>query len=372
MKARIFCLIGVTAALVGACKSNPTADGSGTPAAVITNFSSFTLAPGDSATFVAQIVDSRLTPLPGTISFSTCNAAVATVSVDPTYHPVPNTSMRAVVHAVSSPITCILASSAGTTPDSVQVGVVPTQVPLVFAATANTGTTLAIASTSLFKFVPASASVTFGGGITPPVLSATTDTIKVLVPFSTAGVLTVAGVNVTYVSGLHLTLPTTASFTATSTDPFPGDNAWNTAPDITSLIPAAAGSSKPFLVAPAASNAANTCPEDRFGFGPSGTCSILKFTLADSTNISFTTDWDANSGSDIDLVICSDSTAANFITAPGANQFKPCVQDGLAGASSSQPETAGGVKYGPGTYWFVIQNFAGTTQHNYYTTITVQ
>src|SRR5205807_1635049 len=140
--------------------SNPTADGSGVPAEVITNFSSFTLAPGDSATFTAQIVDSRLTPLSGDITFSTCNAAVATVTPDPTYQPVPNTSRRAIIHAISSPITCILASSSGTKPDSVQVGVVPTQVPLVFPATANPGSVLAIASTTLFKFDAATAGAT--------------------------------------------------------------------------------------------------------------------------------------------------------------------------------------------------------------------
>lgn len=368
MNARISGLIVVTAALLlGACKSDPTADGSGTPVAVITNFSSFTLAPGDSATVTAQIVDNRLTPLAGAITFTSCDAAVATVTPDPTYTPVPNTSKRAVIHAISAPLTCIVAAASGAKPDSVEVGVVPTSVPFVFASSGNPGSVLSIASTARFKFDPATAAATFGGGITPPVVSVTPDTLKVVVPFSDAGALTVAGVNVTYVSGLILSLPTVSSFTASSVDPFPGSDAWNTAPDISSLIPTA-GSTAPFVVAPAASNAAGICPEDRYGFGPVGTCSFLRFTLADSTTISFTTDWDAASGSDIDLVICSDSTAANFST----TTFAPCVRDGLAGATSSQPETAGGVKYGPGTYWFVIQNFAGTPERNYYVTISVQ
>jgi hypothetical protein len=359
----------VLAALAGAtaCKDNPTSAGSGTPAAVIANFSSFILAPGDSAAIIASIVDSRLTQLPGTITFSSCNSAVATVTPDPNYAPVPNTSQRAVIHAVSAPLTCILASAAGLKPDSIIVGVVPVAVPLVFAASANTGTTLAVGSTPLYKFTPATSTVTFGGGITPPVISATADTLKVLVPFSSAGVLNITDVNVTYANGLLVSRPTVASFTATSVDPFPGDNAWNTAPDITSLIPTDSGSvSQPFLVEPPASNAAGICPEDRFGFGPAGTCAFLKFTLADSTNVAFTTDWDPTTGSDIDLVICSDSTAANFNT----TTFAPCARDGLKGASSNQPETAGTKKYGPGTYWFVIQNFAGTAQSNYYVTIT--
>jgi len=359
----------VLAALAGAtaCQSNPTSDGSGVPSEVIANFSSFILAPGDSAAIIASIVDSRLTQLSGTITFSSCNAAVATVTPDPTYVPVPNTSQRAVIHAVSAPLTCILASAGGgVKPDSIIVGVVPAAVPLVFAASANTGTTLAIGSTPLYKFTPATSTVTFGGGITPPVVSATADTLKVLVPFSSAGVLNITDVNVTYANGLLVSRPTVASFTATSVDPFPGDNAWNTAPDITSLIPTDSGSvSLPFLVEPPASNATGICPEDRFGFGPVGTCAFLKFTLADSTNLAFTTNWDPNSGSDIDLVICSDSTAANF----NGTTFAPCARDGLHGATSSQPEVAGTKKYGPGTYWFVIQNFAGTTQANYYVTI---
>lgn len=357
----------VLAALAGAaaCHSNPTSDGSGVPAEVIANFSSFILAPGDSAAIIASIVDSRLTQLPGTITFSSCNTAVATVTPDPSYVPVPNTSKRAVIHAVSAPLTCILASAPGVKPDSVTVGVVPAAVPLVFAGSANTGTTLAVAATSLYK-LSSSSTVTFGGGITPPVLSATADTVKVLVPFSDPGVLNLTDVNVTYANGLLVARPTVASFTATSVDPFPGDNAWNTAPDITSLIPTDSGSvSQPFLVEPPASNAAGICPEDRFGFGPVGTCAFLKFTLADSTVVAFTTDWDPTSGSDIDLVICSDSTAANFNT----TTFAPCARDGLKGASSSQPETAGTKKYGPGTYWFVIQNYAGTAQRNFYVTI---
>ncbi|HXJ30780.1 MAG TPA: hypothetical protein VNG35_09075 [Gemmatimonadales bacterium] len=373
MNVRIAGLFGLAALVAGAalsCKSDPTADGVGTPSQVLVNFKSFNLNVGDSATVTAQVVDIRSTPLEQTITFTPCDASV-TASLDPSYDPHPALSERAIIHAVGPNATCVVAGSAGAKPDTVSLIILPTSFGGAFSAsTADRGSTLTISSTATLKFDTASVTVTFSGGATPPILSKTPDQLQVLVPFSNPGPLLISGIAVTYVSGLVVTLPTSASFTQTGSDPFPGDNAWGTAPDITSLLPAS-GQSTLILATSPASDVPNSdiCPEARFLFGPSGKCAIFKFTLAAPTTITFTTDWDGGSG-DSDFLICSDTTAASYDTT--FTTFHPCEADGLAGASSSKPETAGGVSYPAGTYWFVAQDFDGGGVKNYYIKASVQ
>jgi hypothetical protein len=367
MKPRISGLIGIVALLAStalACHNDPTAEGVGSPFAVVLDFSSLTLDQGTSAQVVARIVDSRFTPLTGDITFSSCNAA-ATVALDPTFVPEPPTAKRATIAAVGADAGCIVASAAGAKPDSVSLIVLPTSFAGALSGTsANAGTVLTIASTAALKFDTAAVTVTFGGGVVAPFASKTADQLQVLVPFSDPGPLSITGVVVTYVAGLTVTLPTAASFTQTGGDPFPGANEWQTAPDITSLLPGA-GQSSLFLAAPPSSNPAGTCPEERFAFGPSGPCALLRFTLAAPTTISFEVDWDGPSA-DVDVVICNDSTAAAYAT------FAPCVADGFAGAGSSKPEVAGGVSYPAGTYWVAIQDYEGTGVRNYFIKAEVQ
>ncbi|HEY7684511.1 MAG TPA: hypothetical protein VH833_00265 [Gemmatimonadales bacterium] len=372
MKPRISGLYGIVALLAGtalACHNDPTAEGVGSPFAVVLDFSSLTLDQGSSAQVVARIVDSRFTPLEGDITFASCDAATATVTADPTFNPVPPLAERATIAAVGANASCITASAAGAKPDTVQLIVLPTS----FAGALSTnsaipGSTLTISSTSSLKFDPATSTVIFAGGAVPPILSATVDQIQVLVPFGDPGPITITNIAVTYVPGLVVTLATSGSFTPTG-DPFPGNNEWQTAPDITSLIPATVGVSPVFVATGTAGNPPLTCAEDRFGFGPSGNCSIFKFTLAAPTTISFEVNWDGGSG-DVDAVICSDSALASFDVT--FTTFDPCAGDGLGGAGASQPEVAGGVLYPAGTYWLVTQDFDGGGALNYYIKIEVQ
>jgi len=366
MRTRISGALAILAALA-ACKKDPTADGVGTPDRVILDFATLTLTQGDSANVTAQVVDVRMTPLEQPITFTSCDGAAATVAIDPTFQPVPATRVRAKIRAVGGGAPCIIAASTGARPDSVIVIVLPlTFNGALSSSSAAVGSTLTISSTASLKFDTSSVNVTFGGGSTPPILSKTPNQLQVLVPFSDPGPITIAGIAVTYVTGLVATLPTSVSFTATGSDPFPGANAWNTAPDITSRVPAS-GQSSLVLATGAASNAAGICPEDRFAFGPTGSCSMFKFVLSAPANVSFTTDWDGGS-TDVDLLICSDSTAASYNT----STFDPCALDGLGGASSSKPEVAGGVTYPAGTYWFVAQDYSGGGVRNYYIKIEKQ
>jgi hypothetical protein len=138
------------------------------------------------------------------------------------------------------------------------------------------------------------------------------------------------------------------------------DSSWQTAPDITPLLPAA-GQSSSIISGPAPSNAA-ICPEFVLAFGSAGPCMIFKFTLASTTTLNFTTDWEGGATSpDVDVYACSDSTLANFGTA--------CFEDGGAGATSSKPQTTGPHAYPAGTHYFVIENYAGSASKNLRTTI---
>jgi hypothetical protein len=372
MKAQFYRIVAGSVLLAGfavACRKDPTASGVGAPAEVILDFSALRLDQGDSATIEARIVDNRLTPLEGTITFASCDGSTATVIPNGSFDPRPPTAAQAVVHAVGANVTCITASAEGAKPDSVNVTVLPTSFAGALSGTsADAGTTLTISSTSALKFDVGNVVVTFGGGVVPPILSQTADQVQVLVPFSDPGPLTIDGIVVTYVPGLIVTLNTVSSFTQTGSDPFPGDNEWQTAPDITSLLPAA-GQSSTFLATGPASNPALTCAEDRFGFGPTGNCAIFKFTLAAPATVSFTVDWEGGAG-DVDAVICSDSALASFDVT--FTTFDPCAGDGLGGAGSSKPEVAGAVSYPAGTYWLVIQDFDGGGVRNYFVKAEVQ
>lgn len=110
------------AALVGplaACKQDPLSDLDGTPVAIVKQFSQIHLAVGDSTTFTASLVDGRTVPLAESMTFTSSGAAVA-VTNDPTYHPVPATSQRAEVKALSADTVFVIIQGGGLR-DSVQI-----------------------------------------------------------------------------------------------------------------------------------------------------------------------------------------------------------------------------------------------------------
>jgi hypothetical protein len=117
-------LIMALAATAASCKSDPTAEGIGTPVAVQATFASINITIGGSGAVTAAVVDVRQTPLEASIAFATCNAAIVTVAVDTSYHPVPATSARAVVTSVMAGTTCVVVTSAGVAPDTVVVKVI--------------------------------------------------------------------------------------------------------------------------------------------------------------------------------------------------------------------------------------------------------
>ncbi|HEX4560688.1 MAG TPA: hypothetical protein VH113_02555 [Gemmatimonadales bacterium] len=127
MNVRISSVIVIALAGAAACKSNPLADGAGAPAQILINFDTVAISVGGKAAVQAMVVDSRLTPLPVTITFSVCSGGggIASVAVDGTYHPIPATSAQAIVTGAAVGSTCVQAASSGLKPASAAVVVSP-------------------------------------------------------------------------------------------------------------------------------------------------------------------------------------------------------------------------------------------------------
>src|SRR5207247_2400323 len=177
-------------------------------------FSYLQMAIGSVKTVTAKVLDGRATPLAVPITFTACTGDVA-VSVDDSYHPVPATSARAVVRAVTANPSCVRVAGGGLE-DTVSVAILPQSFGGTLSSTTpKGGDTLTINSTAVLKFNPTTTTVTFGGGNSPVVLSQTADVIKVLVPFSSAAPLSISNINVTYVPGLSVTLNTAQTVTQT-------------------------------------------------------------------------------------------------------------------------------------------------------------
>jgi len=316
----------------------------------------------DPAATVAVVVvarDDQLNPVPVTITATSANSAVATVEPD-TARQFPDGATQAFIATGVTPGQTTLTVTGGGLTGTVTVNVVPVAFNGVLSSTTPAGgDTLKISATAVLKFNPDSVTVTFGGGVAGVIVFANAESIKVLTPFSDAGVLTITGVTTTFIPGLHVTLPTSASVTQTG-NRWAGDGSWQTAPDIAAQLPAA-GTSERMVSTTGPANVA-VCPEAVLSFGSSGPCMMYKFTLADTATYRFTTDWEGTAAApDIDIYTCSDSTLANFGAA--------CFEDGGGGATGAKPQTAANFKYPAGTHYFVIEIYDGPASRNVFTTI---
>jgi hypothetical protein len=352
MNRRLFGAFGVLAVLaftVGGCKSDPLSDLDGKPSAVVTNFSYLQLPIGGSATVNARVLDARATPLAVPITFTPCTADV-TVATDTGYHPVPVTSAQVIVTAVSANASCVRVAGGGIE-DTVSVAVLPAGFNGTFSTgTPKGGDTLTITSSATLKFDPATVAVTFGAAGSGFVVSKTRDVIKVLVPFGANGPVTIAGIEVTYVAGLVVTLPSVGTVVQTG-DFWVGDDDYATAPTIN--LPAASGGTTYMITNfPTGPNNIAICGEQPFA--STGPCSLYKYVVADSTELTFTVDWD--SGADVDIYSCADANPAS------------CFEDPGSGATGAKPQTFT-FTAAPGTHWLSIENYDGVAVTNLRVTI---
>jgi hypothetical protein len=329
MNRRLFGTLGVVAALVGplaGCKNDPLSDLDGTPAAVVLNFSYLQLAVGASASVTASVVDGRFTALEVPITFTACSADVS-VTADTSYHPVPATSARANVRAISANPSCVRVAGGGLQ-DTITVAVLPQAFNgTASSATPMVGQLFSLYGSSLLGFNVSSANVDFGGGVVGDIVRRVGDTLTVRVPQPDAtptAPLSVQGVAVKYVPGLTVTLPTASNFTVTS--PF-GDR---TTPGVAQITMPASG-------------AADLVFWDGFPSGANGTSTFVdyyyQFTLAATDTLTFTLDW--GGAADLDMI--------NFRT-----NFT--VIGGGAAATGANPETYS-VIFPAGTYYLLVESF---------------
>ena len=352
---RALCAASAFAAL--ACAKDPTASLRTGPSVLsLTPTVSF-VDPGKTVSLVVVARDAQLNPVPVVLSATSANPGTATVEVD-TARVFPDGATQGfVVTGVALGQTTVTVTGGGLT-GMVTVNVLPVAFNGALSRTTpKGGDTLTIRGTALLKFNPAHVTVTFEGPEPGTVVFANADSVKVLVPFSSAGVLTITGIVTTFIPGLEVTLPTTTSVTQTG-NYWAGDNSWQTAPDITAFLPASGKSSIIVSTSPAVNNQP-VCPE---GGGSTGPCTMFKFTLADTATLRFSTDWEGTATApDMDIYVCSDSTVANFGTA--------CFECGGGGATASKPQAIANFKYSAGTHYLVIEDFDGATSKNLFTTI---
>ena len=353
-------VVVVLLAAAAGCKGDPTAD-------LRTGVNSLSLIPdlmfieeGTTKPFEVIVRDQQLNPVAASVEVTSLSPAIVTVEVDSSVPSADNAHYNFLVDAVG-PGQVMLVATAGGVSDTATVTVLPSTFNgTITPASPKAGDTVTIASTALLKFVVASVAVTGPAGSIATILSATADELKVLAPAG-SGPWVIAGVTPTYVPGLVGTLPTAPITTSGSL--WAASSSWQTAPNITNLIPAFNGAPRRMTVAPVSPNNSAVCPEVELNFGSAGPCMMFRFDLADTATVRFTVDWDGTVATDVDVYVCADTTVAGF----GAN----CFEDGGAGATGAKPQTTGGApansKFAAGAHWFVIELYAGTTANTYVT-----
>jgi hypothetical protein len=321
MTRRFFGILGALAgaALVtGSCVEDPLSNLDGTPAAIVTSHSALQLTQGAGGIAVtASVVDGRSTPLAVPVTFAPCDAAVVVVA-DPTYDPVPSTSARDTVRGVSPAASCVNISGGGLT-KQLPVIVLPTAFNgTASATTVQTGQVLTFTASASLRFDPATANVNFGGGYRGTVTNRTATSLSVIVPIPNGTqphTLTLENVDVTYVTGLRVNLPTAQTFTVTN------PNRPNDAP-----IPTVTA----------------TVPADTIfdGFDGGEVDNFYTVNVAAATTFTVTLDWAGSA--DLDVFFCN--VACNALVG------------GAGGATSANPETYT-VTLNPGQYNLVVENF---------------
>ena len=325
MTRRFFGFLGALAgaALVsGSCVEDPLSNLDGAPAAIVTSHSALQLTQGgDGIAVTATVVDGRSVPLAVPITFAACDAAV-TVTADAAYEPVPATSARDIVRGTAPALSCVNISGGGLT-KQVPVVVLPTAFNgTASGTTLQTGQTLTFTASTSLRFNPATADVDFGEGYRGTVTNRTATSLSVIVPIPNGTqphTLTIENVDVTYVPGLSVNLPTSQTFTITN------PNRPNDAP-----LPAVTA----------------TVPSDTIydGFNAGEVDNFYTVTVAAPTTITVTLDW-PGADADVDVFFCNAACTA--------------LVGGAGGATAANPETYT-LTLPAGTFNLVVENFVTT------------
>jgi len=308
---------------------------------------------GDARQLEVVVRDEQLNPLVADVTVASVNPSVVMIAVDTTIPVANGTTHHYTMTAVAPGLTKITVQSSGLT-DSVIVSVLPVNFAGALSSlTPKGGDTVSIFSTSLFRFDPDSSALVFGHSFFT--LKRNADTITFLMPFTTGTSDSISHVAVTYVPGLHVTLPLASPPVQTGSLWSPADTGYATAPQI--ALPTVTGGKTFFIANGFAHDNDPDCGEGT-GAGGIGNCLIFKYVATGTDSLSFSVDWEGTASSpDIDIFSCDNTGVAG------------CVEDNGSGATGVKPQIFR-LKPTAGTHYYVVEVYAGGPPANIYTTIT--
>src|SRR5258708_493395 len=322
-------LAGVLLAAL-ACRGDPTASLRAGPKSLDVQPLVMFVNEGSSRALSVVVRDEQLNPLMATVLATTPDPTVVSVSTDTTV-PFPNgTPQTFQVTAVGLGTTGsgrVVVASNGLA-DTALVTVLPTLFHGTISNLAPRGgdTVVFRISDTLQRFK--GSTISFASGHLSTVLISTTDSMKVLVPFSDSGPATITSDRATYIAGVVGTVKSVQSVKQTG-NVWASDTSFATAPDISALLPASGKSYK--MIITTAADSAKQCPEiaadtthsvqhDTVGVNAvfdtvltatavQNPCMYFKFVLAATDTLKFTLDWEGTSTNpDMNIRVCSDST----------------------------------------------------------------
>lgn len=313
--------------VLGGCSGDPTGDLVGTGITLQPTPSSLFMAQGEQKAIILTVLDAQGNEQDVT-GFSFQGGSGVAVTEDTTYLSTSagqlGTSKRVFVEGLTPTATSVSISANGQT-STIPVRVTPTGTTVTLsnaAPVANEG--LVITLPAGYKFgAGAGANVAGAAGITTAVAPDSTS-VTVLLPPGTTGPLTVDSVVVDFVPGVLFSLPTTETVTVGPATAVGGTDNPATAPAL--AIPPPGGTTALYDA-------------------PDFTATIDHFyrlDVAEAGDYTVTVDWSL--GSDIDLILCNDAA---------------CSAPNFAAATGNQPESATYTIATPGTYYVLVEDYAG-------------
>jgi hypothetical protein len=325
---RSMCGLIVLAAVagLGSCGGDPTGDEIEQGQSIIADPSSVFLSAGGSKFVTVQVVDELGNQLP--VDFQAQNVGPGiTVERDTTYLQTTigthlETAQRFIITGTSPTATQFELSSNGLT-DTIPVKVTPTSTTATLSNPApamNEPLTVTLPAGYKFGTAPG---VTVGGdvGVTTAV-APDSSSVTVVLPPAATGTVTVDSVQVDYLPGVNLSLPSDQTVTVGAT-PLAGTASPSSAPAIP--LPAAGGVAATFDI-------------------PDFTATIDHFyalNVTEAGDYTVTVDW--NIGSDMDVVLCFDAGCSTF---------------DAAAATGNKPESAT-FTLPAGTSYLLVEDFGG-------------
>lgn len=189
---KIWLAAGLLAIGASGCFDDPASDLRGGASALNLDRSTIVFTPDSTIAVIAYVKDQQGNTLPvGTITWTTGNAAVATVTPDTVNTTPGGSSARAFITGVGGGGTYVYATAGGFT-DSTYVVTLPPQFNGSVTATGTTEVPLTISGTSLFSFDPPNVAIYVDGKQTF-VTAATASSVSFIAPPATNGVVTIEG-----------------------------------------------------------------------------------------------------------------------------------------------------------------------------------